>query len=267
MKFSLVNGERREAEKGLSGVCIGCGHPTIPRCGPVKVRHWAHKSQCKCDHWWENETEWHRTWKNHFPIECQEVRLRAENGEWHFADVKTAHGWVLEFQNSPITNEERNARNAFYRTIVWVVNGSRLKRDKNQFFKAIENGMRICDSPQVSKVFSSESSLVEKWSSCQVPAFFDFGEDALLWCLYPTNSNHWRFLGPVRREDFIAWHQGKEDQLQRFLGFLQVFKNVVLTYAAQTQRQQQLNLQRQILMRPPTRFQRYLTRQRSRRRF
>lgn len=267
MKFSLVNGERREAEKGLSGVCMGCGHPTIPKCGTVKVRHWAHKSQCKCDQWWENETEWHRKWKNHFPIECQEVRLRAEDGEWHFADVKTGQGWVLEFQNSPISNEERNSRNSFYRTIVWIVNGGRLKRDKNQFFKAIENGMRICDTPQVAKIFSSESSLVEKWSNCQVPVFFDFGDASLLWCLYPTNSNHWRFICPVRREDFIAWHQGEEGQLQRFLGFLQVFKNVILTYAAQTQRQQQLNLQRQILMRPPTRFQRYLARQRSRRRF
>ncbi len=37
MKFSLVNDERREAEKGLTGKCIGCGQPTIPKCGPIKV--------------------------------------------------------------------------------------------------------------------------------------------------------------------------------------------------------------------------------------
>lgn len=147
MKYSLVNGERRVAAKGLSGVCPGCSNVTISRCGPVKVNHWAHKSQCECDHWWENETEWHRTWKSHFLIECQEVPLKAEDGEWHFADVKTVHGWVLEFQNSPISDSERNSRNAFYKSVVWIVNGDRLKRDKNRFFKALELGIKINDKP------------------------------------------------------------------------------------------------------------------------
>jgi len=267
MRFATVDGEKREAEKGLSGICIGCDQPVIPKCGRIKVKHWAHKSSCECDHWWENETEWHREWKNHFAANCQEVRLQAEDGEWHFADVKTAQGWVLEFQNSPISNEERNIRNAFYRTIVWVVNGNRLKRDRERFFKAIERGPRICDNPQVIKIFSSESSLIEKWSDCQVPVFFDFGEDSFLWCLYPTNSNQWRFVAPVQREDFIACHQGEKGQLQRFLGFLQIFKNVILSYAAQVQMQQQINLQRSILAMPSRGFQRHLDRQRSRRRF
>jgi competence protein CoiA len=266
MKYSLVNGERREAEKGLSGICIGCEQPMVPKCGLVKVKHWAHKSKCKCDHWWENETEWHRNWKDHFPDECQEVRLRAENGEWHFADVRTAQGWVLEFQNSPISDEERDARNAFYRTIVWVVNGSRLKRDRDRFFKTIENGIKICDNPQVIKIFLSESSLVEKWSKSKAPVFFDFGDESLLWCLYPTNSNQWGFVSPIKKVDFISFHQGEENQLKRFLEFLQVFNNVILSYFFQIQRQQQIDLQRQILMRPQSNFQRYLARQRSRRR-
>lgn len=267
MKYSLVDGERREAVKGLSGECVGCGLETIARCGPIKVNHWAHKAKCNCDHWWENETEWHREWKNNFPVNFQEVRHRAEDGEWHFADVKTTQGWTLEFQNSPISAEERESRNAFYKRIVWIVNGLRLKRDGAQFFRAIERGTRICENPQVIKLFTSESSLVEKWSTCRTAVFFDFGEDAFLWCLFPTNSEHWRFVAPIRREDFIAWHQGEEDQVQRFLGFLQFFKDVILRYAAQIQRQQQISYHRQILMRTQTKFQRYLTRQRSRRRF
>lgn len=267
MRFATVNGEKREAEKGLNGLCIGCEEPMIPACGVKNVKHWRHKVDCECDHWWENETVWHRHWKNCFPVECQEIRLQADSGEWHIADVKTSQGWVLEFQNSPISPEERDKRNAFYRTIVWIVNGNRLKRDRDQFLKAVEQGVRICENPQVIRVFSSESSLIEKWAECRVPVFFDFGDDSLLWCLYPINLTHWRFVAPIRREDFIACHQGAEDQLQRFLGFLHVFGRVISIYAAQIQRQQQLTLQRQILMRPLTRFHRHLARQRSRRRF
>lgn len=44
MRFSIVNGEKREAQKGLIGVCIGCDQPVIPKCGPIKIHHWAHKS-------------------------------------------------------------------------------------------------------------------------------------------------------------------------------------------------------------------------------
>lgn len=267
MKFALVNGERREAAKGLTGICIGCEQPMIPKCGPVKVKHWAHKSKCMCDHWWESETEWHRSWKNRFPIEFQEIRHRAESGEWHIADVKTAQGWVLEFQNSPISVEERNARTSFYRTVSWVVNGVRLQRDRDQFFKALKNGRAICVGPSITKIFSSESSLIEKWSDCLAAVFFDFGDDEFLWLLYPTNSAHWRFIVPVRREDFIGWHQGEQDQVQKFLGFLQAIKTVILNYAAHFQRQQQVGLTQQIFVRPPTRYQRYRARQRSFRRF
>jgi len=53
-----------------------------------------------CDNWWENETQWHRDWKNHFPVEWQEVVQIAEDGEKHIADVKTSEGWVVEFQHS-----------------------------------------------------------------------------------------------------------------------------------------------------------------------
>lgn len=101
MKLSIVNGERREPEKGLIGSCLGCGQPMIPKCGSIKIWHWAHKSSCECDHWWENETEWHRSWKNNFPKENQEIRHKDDaTGEWHIADVKTKHGHVLEFQHS-----------------------------------------------------------------------------------------------------------------------------------------------------------------------
>jgi len=266
MRFANVNGEKREAERGLTGLCIGCEGPMSPVCGLKKVKHWRHKVDCQCDHWWENETEWHRRWKSCFPTEYQEIRHQADDGEWHIADVKTAQGWVLEFQNSPISIEERDARNAFYRTIVWIVNGAVQKRDRAQFFKALDQGIVVCDNSKVVRVFSSESSLIEKWYGCHVPVFFDFGEDSLLWCLFPSKSDHWRFLTPIRREDFVEWHQGGHDQLQKFIAFLQIFGKVISAYAAHIQMQRQFDLRRQIIAMPLTRYQRYLSRRRSFRR-
>ena len=72
MKFALVNGEKAEAQKGLRGICVNCPSEMIAKCGDVKIPHWAHKSKVPCDSWWENETEWHRKWKNLFPREWQE---------------------------------------------------------------------------------------------------------------------------------------------------------------------------------------------------
>ena len=52
MKYSIVNGERSEAQPGLTGLCQACDHPTVAKCGEIKIWHWAHKGKRKCDPWW-----------------------------------------------------------------------------------------------------------------------------------------------------------------------------------------------------------------------
>ena len=85
---------------------------------------------------WESETEWHRSWKNEFPEEWQEVVLIDEtSGERHIADVQTEHGVVIEFQHSHIQRAERISREQFYKNMIWVVDASRLKRDMLRFRK------------------------------------------------------------------------------------------------------------------------------------
>ncbi|MBK8202524.1 MAG: hypothetical protein IPK68_09510 [Bdellovibrionales bacterium] len=102
MKYALVEGKREDAQPGLSGECPGCGRPVVEKCGELKISHWAHIGKRICDPWWENETEWHRTWKGHFPKQWQEFVHRAEDGERHIADVKTDQGYIIEFQHSHI---------------------------------------------------------------------------------------------------------------------------------------------------------------------
>jgi len=66
MQISLVNGERRTAFTGGRGTCTICNSPTLAKCGPRIMHHWAHVSRRDCDLWWENETPWHREWKEMF---------------------------------------------------------------------------------------------------------------------------------------------------------------------------------------------------------
>lgn len=60
MKYAIVNGKRTEPTKGAKGTCQACGSEMIAKFYKTRVDHWAHKSKQNCDHWWENETEWHR---------------------------------------------------------------------------------------------------------------------------------------------------------------------------------------------------------------
>ena len=114
-----------------------CGGEVIAKCGAHRVHHWAHRGARECDSWAEQETEWHRAWKNRFAAECQEFVLHDDaTGERHIADIRTPHGLVIEFQRSHLDPQERMARERYYKNMVWVVDGTRLQRDYTRFFKA-----------------------------------------------------------------------------------------------------------------------------------
>lgn len=126
MKFALVDNKKVEAFPKGKGICLCCNAETIAKCGTKRINHWAHKNINHCDNWWENETEWHRTWKSQFPVNWQEVvQFDNQTGEKHIADVKTKNGFVLEFQNSPMSDQEMKSREDFYEKMVWVVNGEK----------------------------------------------------------------------------------------------------------------------------------------------
>ena len=66
MRFALQDDNRIEAMPKANGCCPSCGAELVAKCGTKKIWHWAHKGRRHCDHWWENETHWHRDWKNCF---------------------------------------------------------------------------------------------------------------------------------------------------------------------------------------------------------
>lgn len=173
MRFALVNNVRGEASPGLLGCCPGCTQPMIAKCGTQKVWHWAHHGKRNCDSWWEPETPWHRSWKDEFPSGWQEVIRRDEAGEKHIADVSTEHGLVIEFQHSHLPTKEMASREAFHRNMVWVVDGTRLKKDHPRFLQ----GQRVCRPTSWKGLFitsSPEECFPFAWLNCTMPVFFDF---------------------------------------------------------------------------------------------
>jgi competence protein CoiA len=203
MKYALVDGERREAERGLAGHCPGCGSPMVAKCGERRVDHWAHASRRECDPWWESETEWHRAWKNQFPAEWQEVVHRADDGERHIADVKTPHGWVLEFQHSALDPEEHRSRETFYSRLIWVVDGTRRRRDATYFASAWGAGKARDPFSDKRITGHVHNALFEEWRASLGHVFFDFGEPQLMWWLFPDSSDERAYLRHVPREHFV----------------------------------------------------------------
>jgi len=180
----------------------------VAKCGGKVAWHWAHTPKRQCDPWWENETDWHREWKNRFPLAWQEViHVDPATGEKHIADVKTDFGLTIEFQNSPMERGERDSREQFYGSLIWVINGDRFdfrltesmpdpdtalgkelnffhpyafrrrsSNDDSIYFRAWERGIEqfIADASNGHKAFEWARAR-SVWLDAGCPVYFDLG--------------------------------------------------------------------------------------------
>ncbi len=279
MKLALVEGLRREAQPGLMGICPYCVRPVVARCGTIRIWHWSHKGRRVCDPWWENETEWHRDWKARFPASWQELVFRSPSGERHIADVKTQQGRVLEFQHSHLPPQEREAREAFYPKLAWVVDGTRRKKDAARLLEALNRGQRIHPTMVVVRVAWIGAALLRDWVASRVPVLFDLGSEAPdhLWCLAPESTSNAAYLARLSRHSFIETHlsaAGEGDdrfsRVMQALSRLAADDQVVLRTLQLLVSRQQLVVQvaRHRRSREPRSFQQFLARQhRKRHRF
>lgn len=262
MKYAKFNDKRIEATKGAKGFCPGCGLELIPKCGEIQINHWSHKSKRHCDPWWENETIWHRMWKDYFPNDWQEVVHFDKTGEKHFADVKTESGWAIEFQHSYLKPEERRSRNTFYNKLVWVVNGTRRKTDKKQFEKILkEESSKIINNPPTIKVhYPKDCRLFNEWGNSKSLVFFDFNENkenehTLLWLLYPHMKSDNIYLSYIDRNSFI--------QLSNSDGFDKLVRDVISPMHKEILPMYETNIKRSRPSGIPV-FKRYMTKKRRR---
>ena len=181
MRFALLEGKRVEAKPKLRATCPSCQSEVLAKCGKYLKWHWAHKSKTHCDPWWETEGEWHRNWKSHFPEEWQEiVCVDSVSGELHIADIKTPSGLVIEFQRSSISPEEVKAREDYYNSMIWVIDGCKNDFDKYNFATS-----RSQLSAEGFAYFSwfGRSQIFKRWHTAK-PVFIDFGAEHGFWRIY-----------------------------------------------------------------------------------
>jgi hypothetical protein len=218
MKFALIDNNRVEAKPKKHGVCPNCLQPVVAKCGKQKIWHWAHLRIISCDSWWEEETEWHRNWKNNYPSDWQEITLiDKRTGARHISDIRTTHNLTIEFQHSAIKPEERTSREKFYENMVWIVDGTRLKRDYPRFLKEWNNNgiseIYKTDKAGIFKVGFPEYCFPSAWLNSSVPVIFDFrGDDFTddseslrntLYCLFPQVGRYAR-VAEISRKAFIS---------------------------------------------------------------
>jgi len=214
MKFALIGNNRVEAKPKQQGLCPNCSQPVIAKCGVKKVWHWAHRSLTSCDSWWEPETEWHRNWKNNYPAECQEIAFFDEQtDEKHIADVRTIRNLVIEFQHSAIKPEERISREKFYKNMLWIVDGTRLKNDYPRFRKGKESlFFTKTNNDNVFNVEFPDEVFPSNWLNSFVPVIFDFlglstdETDEIkntLWCLVPKQEDGKTYVVSIKRDVFV----------------------------------------------------------------
>ncbi|NKC13708.1 MAG: hypothetical protein GKR94_16425 [Gammaproteobacteria bacterium] len=263
MKYAFVNGQRSEAQPNRTGECPCCGGSVIAKCGEIRVNHWAHRRGQNCDYWWERETEWHRNWKDSFPTHWQEFVHRDENGERHIADVKTDHDWVIEFQHSYLKPEERESRDAFYSKLIWVVDGTRRKRDVEHFHAALNKGIAIHRSVPVRRILPGRSALLREWANSPSQVFLDFGGQSVVWWLLAKRQEGPFYVTPFSRPEFIQIHLGaSEEAISEFEKLVADLRSLASNYEAQFQ----LQVQRVRSKTTANGFQQYLARKSARRR-
>ena len=209
LRFAITkDGDRVEPQRDIAAFCPVCNKPLVAKLGLINAHHWAHKNGVKCtDTWLSPETKWHSNWKNKFPKEWQEIRCKDnETGEIHIADVKTASGFVLEFQHSPIEIEEIESRESFYKDMLWVLDlgkpGYRNLLTSKKFRGEPDNcGFRCTNINEL---------IPEEWINRKSIICLDYlGNSELsqfkkIYCLVPTGFADATYLFVLEREYFVA---------------------------------------------------------------
>lgn len=137
----LISNFKIPARKNAIGFCPYCNAQMIPKCGAVKIHHWAHKQKECSDTWYEPETQWHLNWKSHFPMEDTEVLIKNKDAI-HIADYfNKTKNYVIEFQNSSLSLFDKIERETFYPNLIWVINVKNKSGFEFEFEKIIQNNL------------------------------------------------------------------------------------------------------------------------------
>lgn len=188
-----------------------------------------------------------------------------QTGEKDIADVLTSNALVIEFQHPHLDPKDRAAREAFYKEMVWVVNGARLKNDYQRLLKAKSN-FRVIKTG-IYNVELSDACFPEAWLTSLMPVVFDFRRNEAseyiddmreyLYCLFPIDILKSAVFAVLSRDSFVSltrngqWTSWVVNSIKEVLHYKKY-----MAFLATRQRQQQ----KQALLaklRSPARYKKY----------
>lgn len=224
MLYAWVDDQKRAPiAKGERTTCRDCGGLLTAVMPVENTPHWRHKAG-DCDPWSEPEGPWHLGWKEFFDMSCREITLRdPTTGELHRADVLVGSGTlratVLELQHSSISEDERSAREAFYRRehrMFWLVH-----IHSESSFLGTHFGMSLDFSSRVINLDGKEFAVmrwmgpnkqfIEKWKRATAHVFFDAGAH-IFYLASPGVAA--RLGGPLQRGEFALCALMRDDFLR-----------------------------------------------------
>lgn len=139
-----------EAEKTIDYYCPTCSKRVILKRGSINISHFAHQSNECEDKWHYDMSEWHYSMQGRFDKSYREVVVK-HKGVIHRADILLGNK-IIEFQHSPIAQDEIIERNYFYKAagykVAWVF-------DLQEQY----------DLGAIQSVDRSDSSIMYRWSN------------------------------------------------------------------------------------------------------
>ena len=102
--------------------------------------------------------------------------------------ISSEKGYYIEVQHSSISDEEKTDRERFYKDLVWVIDGSRRKRDYKKFFQYAGFWM-LWPLEETQQLLFHKNAFPAEWEYRPVPVIFDWrlpdDPDNNLVLLYP----------------------------------------------------------------------------------
>lgn len=188
-------------------LCPVCGNPVIVRAASSNnIRtHFAHKRNALClDNWKHDMSDWHFEWQSKFPIESREVVVERA-GVVHRADV-LINNTVIEFQHSPLSSEEFEARNKFYKScgysLVWLLDATgKMKMD--DCFGLVWK--------RKTTLFSNMKTPVDAF---YIQHYLPESEDSILLIesLDPKEVRSYRTIYPIKPDNFLKEYGNIQDE-------------------------------------------------------
>ena len=224
-----------EAISGETYYCPVCRNPVaVKAANSNNVRtHFAHKRNSLClDDWKHDMSDWHFEWQSKFPIESREVVVE-KDGVVHRADI-LINDTVIEFQHSPISGEEFESRNRFYKNcgyrVVWLFDAT--------------GKMKIDDCSDLvwrrkTTLFSSVRTSID---AVYVQHYLPDKNDLILLSeLDPKDVKHKELVCPIMPENFLKEYGAIQDE--NVLSIQNIFEKTNEMIEAENRRKRELEKQ------------------------